>query len=135
MKYERVHTVQNYWDGPIEGVADYLGVPHKYKLLFDENNNDYSAYYELKQISAKEFDLTLQSWSLWIKWNGKKHKTKEEFNSHPVLPNNRIEYEKIEDRLKKLSELNNSNKFRVKGVFNRLNSDHHNFKVHWKAVE
>ena len=104
MKYEKVHTVNDYWDGPIEGVADFRGKPHKFKLLFDENEDDYSTDYELQKISTKEFDLILQSWSLWIKWNDKKNKTKEEFDSHPILPSDKEECEKIDAQLKKLAE-------------------------------
>jgi hypothetical protein len=132
MKYEKVHTVNDYWDGPIEGVADFRGKPHKFKLLFDENEDDYSTDYELQKISTKEFDLILQSWSLWIKWNDKKNKTKEEFDSHPILPSDKEECEKIDAQLKKLAESNDSNKFKIKGFFNRFGSEHHDFEVNWK---
>jgi uncharacterized protein involved in tellurium resistance len=132
MKYEKVHTVNDYWDGPIEGVADFRGKPHKFKLLFDENEDDYSTDYELQKISTKEFDLILQSWSLWIKWNDKKNKTKEEFDSHPILPSDKEECEKIDAQLKKLAESNDSNKFKIKGFFNRFGSEHHDFEVKWK---
>ncbi|MBO0593993.1 hypothetical protein I2486_21545 [Cellulophaga sp. E16_2] len=135
MKYEKVHTVNDYWDGPIEGVADFQGKPHKFKLLFDENEDDYSTDYELQKISVKEFDLILQSWSLWIKWNNKDDKTKEEFDSHPVLPTDKEKREKIEAQLKGLTESNDSNKFKIKGYFNRLGSEHHDFEVHWKVNE
>ena len=133
MKYEKVHTVNDYWDGPVEGVADYQGKPHKFNLLFDENEDDYSTDYELQKISTKEFDLIILSWSLWIKWKNKKDKTKEEIDSHPVLPKDKKEREIIEAQLKKLTESRDSTKFKVKGFFKRLGSEHHDFEVHWKT--
>tara|TARA_R110002073_G_scaffold335466_1_gene527516 strand:- start:146 stop:559 length:414 start_codon:yes stop_codon:yes gene_type:complete len=133
MEYEKVYTVNDYWDGPIEGVADYQGKPHKFKLLFDKNEDQYSTDYELQKISTKEFKLILQSWSLWIKWNNKEGKTKEEFDSHPVLPTDKEELEKIEAQLRELAESNDSNKFKIKGFFNRLGTEHHDFEVQWKT--
>lgn len=61
MKYEKIHTVHEYWDGPIEGVANYKGEPHKFKLLFDETKDDFSTDYELQKNLGKgiQFDSSL----------------------------------------------------------------------------
>ena len=131
MKYEKVHTVNDYWDGPLIGVADYKGKPHRFELIFDENEDDYSTEYELQQISETEFKLIIQSWNLWIKWKNKKDRTKDEQNSHPVLPEDRKEYEKIVAKLKVLTETNKFPIFKVKGYFNRIGPEHHDFEVHW----
>lgn len=79
--------------------------------------------------------MILHSWSLWLKWNDKKDRTKEEFDSHPVLPKDRVEYENIEAQIKELAESNDSEKIQDEGTFRRFGSEHHDFEVHWIVDE
>ena len=132
MKFEKVHTVNDYYDRPVEGVADYIGEPHKFKLLFDENIDEFSTDFELQKISSKEFDLIIESWSLWLKWNDKMKLTKEELDSHTVLLNDRKRYEELEFQIKELGDRSKFFRFKSKGFFNRIGSEHHDFEVKWK---
>ena len=132
MKKEKVHTVPGYWDGPIEGVANYLEVPHRFNSVFDEEEDEYLVEYELQKISEEEFELIIKSWIMWLNWNNKTNKTTLEFDSHPVLPDDRNEYESIEQKITKLSQENDSIKFKIKGAFLRIGSEHHDFEVIWE---
>jgi hypothetical protein len=54
---ETVYAIFDAYDGPIEGVADYQGIPHYFWRVFDKTNDDWtavfpedrSAYEEAKQ--------------------------------------------------------------------------------------
>jgi hypothetical protein len=132
MPIEKVYTVEDYYDRPINGVSSYLGKPHIFKLIFDISKDEYSKIYELQEISQMEFELRMKSWSLWLKWNDKKDKTPEEFESHPVLPDDQKEFKQIEERLNILLDKNKYNKFWLEGEFIRTGAEHHDFDVEWK---
>src|SRR5438874_250724 len=84
--YEVVHTVTDYWDGPREGVANYEGQPHYYKCLFDEQTDEWSNIFVLRFLDKETFDLALEAWSIWLRWEAEYHKGKVNLESHPALP-------------------------------------------------
>ena len=55
MSWERVHTVNDFYDGPRLGVADYLGKPHIYQSEFSEAEDDYNDRFWLMPIEQKLF--------------------------------------------------------------------------------
>ena len=49
--WERVHTVDEYFDGPRGGVADFRGVPHAYKCKWNADAGDWETAFELSPVS------------------------------------------------------------------------------------
>ena len=106
---ERVYTVEDYYDGPVSGIADLDGVPHYYECIFDESNDEYSNLYRLSRISEKAFQLSKEQWQMWLRWSEAFNEGKVEANTHPVLPEDKernSEIEKLISREKLISEEN-----------------------------
>jgi hypothetical protein len=71
--YEKVFTVTDYYDGPRQGVANFKGEPHFYDCIFDETRNDYSNLYQLTPVSPQVFDLAMEDWAIWERWESAFH--------------------------------------------------------------
>jgi hypothetical protein len=67
-EYERVFTVTEYYDGPRKGIASFLGVPHLYECLFDEEKDGFSDQFLLTPIDTETFQLAMEDWSIWQRW-------------------------------------------------------------------
>jgi hypothetical protein len=56
---EKVHAVYNYFDGILEGVADYMGKPY-YFDMYGTNER------LLTPLNDEVFSLILESWNYWL---------------------------------------------------------------------
>jgi len=99
--YELVHTVRDYYDGPRSGVANFGGSPYFYDCVFDEKIDDYSDVFRLTPIDTETFNLALEDWTIWKKWETAFHLGKTDLSTHPCLPNDRQRHLEIEPILEK----------------------------------
>src|SRR3954467_12292970 len=104
---DRIYTVSNYYDGPIEGVASVNGEPHTYKCIFNEKEDEYSKFYSLQLISNECFDLFMEQWEIWLRWEAAFKKGAVAASSHPALPEERNRNEELNDLIKILIEESN----------------------------
>jgi|SRR5579863_2306415 len=93
--YELVFTVDEYYDGPRTGVANFHGEPHFYDCIFDEKRSDYSNLFQLTPIDQHTFELALAAWGLWRKWEIAYHQGKVKWESHPALRADKTKYRKM----------------------------------------
>lgn len=93
---DRIYTIDEYYDGPVSGVADANGQPHYYECIFDEDSDEYSKNYRLSPISERAFELIQQQWEIWLRWNEAFIAGKVEANTHPALPEDEARYNEIE---------------------------------------
>ena len=63
--FEPVHTVLDYYDGPLNGVADFQGAPHFYRALFSETDDEWDDRFELSPLAQDTFALALEDWAIW----------------------------------------------------------------------
>ena len=89
-RWEKVHTVSLYSNGPLLGVADMGGVPHLYEKIFSEEEDYYLECYRVMAIDQKLYALLMERWSIFVRWRtaypGRKLET------HPALPEDRDRY-------------------------------------------
>lgn len=52
-EWEAVHTIHDYWDGPLLGAADFGAAPHVYKRIFDEETDQWANEYLLSASSIR----------------------------------------------------------------------------------
>ncbi len=52
--YETVHNVDDYYDGPREGVADFHGSAHVFQCVWDEAANNWSERFTLSPVAASK---------------------------------------------------------------------------------
>ena len=83
---EIVFTVTDYYDGPLNGIANFLGKPHFYERIFDSARDDYSDMYRLTPIDDRTFQLAKEAWDIWRRWESAFHTGKARMEAHPVLP-------------------------------------------------
>ena len=107
--YERVHTVSDYYDGPREGLADYGGVPHRYKSEWDEAADDWAETFELTPVDAETFQLEIERWQIWRAWERAFHSGQVAQESHPGHGGKNARYDElgklIESRMASLTPL------------------------------
>ncbi len=96
---ERVHGILGYYDGILDGVADFRGTPHAFALAGDLDAD--MPRYRLKPISAAEFELFSEYWQMWRRWEDALHGGKVDVSTPPVLPEDRLRHDEIEPAVKR----------------------------------
>lgn len=82
--FERVYSTPDWYDGPVSGVADYQGRPHRFSRRWSEG--DEPEIYDLEPVSERERDLEVQLWAHWIRWLDAFHAGHTSRATHPCLP-------------------------------------------------
>jgi hypothetical protein len=100
-EYERVFTVTDYYDGPRKGLANFLGKPHLYECIFDQIKGDYSDLFRLTPIDVETFQLAMEDWSIWQRWELAFHSGKADLSTHPALPQDASRHKELERILDK----------------------------------
>jgi hypothetical protein len=84
--YEMVFTVTDYYDGPRKGIANYQDKPHLYECIFDETAEDYSESFLLTPLNLETFQLAMEDWEIWRRWEDALYAGKADRSTHPALP-------------------------------------------------
>ena len=84
--FETVHTMTDYYDGPRGGVADFCGAPHVYESEFSDTLNNYTDSFRLSPISDDLFQLALEDWAIWLRWDSAFKHGETPHDTHPDLP-------------------------------------------------
>ena len=80
---ERVYVENDWYDGPIAGVADVWGVPHRFKMKFDEVEDEYLSTYLVWPIDRHILELEIEQWQVFIAWNDLYEAGEASTDSHP----------------------------------------------------
>src|SRR5687768_4538331 len=84
--FERVYTVNDYYDGPRAGFADFDGVPHAYTSQWSEERDDWDELLVLRPVSADLLALALEDWAIWTRWERAYRAGETTQTTHPALP-------------------------------------------------
>lgn len=133
--WERVYTVNEYYDGPRRGVADFRGKPHIYESKFDDIEDEYANRFLLMEIEPELFELVLEGWAIWLRWHAAYQRGDVSLDTHPALPEDRMRYDALKQRV--------DNRLRVEpgkaaataaAEFRSLTKGWDRFEVQWRAV-
>ncbi|RUO38636.1 hypothetical protein CWE13_03040 [Aliidiomarina shirensis] len=80
---EKVYVENEWYDGPRLGVADVNGVPHRFKSLFDEEEDEYLSTYLVWPIEDQYLELEIEQWNIFVKWNSMYESGTVGADSHP----------------------------------------------------
>jgi hypothetical protein len=94
MRFEIVHTMTDYWDGPRGGIADYQGSPHLYQSQFDETDEEPDTFL-LSPCASRLFAYALEDWNIWRRWESAFHQKQTSIETHPALPAERARHEEL----------------------------------------
>ena len=104
MAWDRVYTVNDYYDGPRLGIADVDGVPNVYEAEFDHSTEEYGDTFFVSPVDEGLLALVLEDWEIWLRWNSAFKRGEVTVKSHPALPEDRQRHEVLKivigDRLR-----------------------------------
>ncbi len=104
MAWDRVHTVNDYYDGPRLGIADVDGVPHIYEAEFDYSSDEFGDTYFASPVDENLLRLVMEDWEIWLRWNSAFRRGDASRETHPALPQDRERHEALKiaigDRLR-----------------------------------
>jgi hypothetical protein len=118
--YEIVHTVTDYYDGPRGGIANYRGTPHFYECVFSEAKGNYSELFRLSPIDSETFELALEHWEIWKKWEAAFHSGQTPQSTHPCLPAEAERHNDLEQALRGRLRIDPENAITARGTFEVL---------------
>ncbi len=107
----------DYFDGPRGGIADYQGRPHLYESIFDDDAGEYSDIFRLSPIPEDLFELALEDWQIWLRWETAFHNGTTSQDTHPALPADRQRHDELDAILKDRLSIDESNCFTALGEF------------------
>lgn len=93
--FERVFTMTDYYDGPRRGIANFDGRPHVYDSPFDHWKDEYADLYELRAVDEATFQLALEDWNIWLRWETAYHAGATPASTHPALGPDRVRHDEI----------------------------------------
>lgn len=97
---ERVYVENEWYDGPRAGVADINGMPHRFKSLFDEEEDQDLETFMVWPVDKREFDLEIEQWCVFVEWNILYESGQAETGSHPGHGDRNARWDEIEMLLK-----------------------------------
>lgn len=63
--WERVLTVNDFWDGPRRGIAEVSGRPHINESPFNDRKDDFEEFFWGQPIDVELLALVLEDWDIW----------------------------------------------------------------------
>lgn len=66
---EIVYTIEDFCDCPREGIAEYQGKAVYYKCIFDEEAEDWSEVYELRELQEESLAKIFAEEGNWRDWS------------------------------------------------------------------
>jgi hypothetical protein len=133
MMWERVYTVNEFWDGPRLGVADVGGLPHIYQSPFDSVLQDFSDFFLVSPIDAELLDLVLEDWGIWTRWCTAFEAGVTTQETHPALAEERAEHEEITSLIGKRLAVNPTTSRRVTAEFRIVRPGWSGLEVQWSG--
>ena len=139
LESEEVHLVNDYWDGPREGVADYGGTPHYFRAIFDEKKDEWSDVFILSPLDLNTYNLVMEQHQIWQRWQKAFDSGAVTIDSHPALPEDTNRSKELAEIIERKTAINSNTAIRLKGSFEaddrtKLTSDR-KWRVRWLPIE
>ena len=129
--FEIVHTMTDYYDRPRGGIADLEGSPHIYESQFSDID-DYTDIFHLTPVSPELFEIALEDWEIWLRWQDAYRKNETPHETHPALPADRARHDELEPMLEQALVVDESNFVKATAEFRRTEG---RLEVRWTIVE
>ena len=131
MVWERVYTVNEFWDCARLGVADVFGVPNIYQSPFDQVLDDYSDFYLVSPIDQELLGLVLEDWEIWKRWSSAFDTRTVSIDTHPALPEDRLRHELLKSQIGERLVVDRVNCERYHATFRQIAPGWDGLKVNW----
>jgi hypothetical protein len=134
MAWERVHTVNDYYDGPRRGVAEFHGKPHVYESQFSDIADDYTDRFLLMEIDSELFKLALEDWTIWLRWHAAYQRGEASLDTHPARPVDRSRHEMLAQLVGNRLCAEPSRSAVMAAEFRNVVGGWDSFEVQWREV-
>jgi hypothetical protein len=134
MALDRVHTINDYYDGPRLGIADVDGVPHIYEAEFDHSTEDFGDTYFASPVDGDLLALVLEDWDIWLRWDSARKRGEASIETHPALPQDRDRHEALKLAIGDRMRADRANAKYLKAQF-KTSSDGDGTVVEWRTIE
>src|SRR4051812_2948137 len=94
--WQRILTEEEYYDGPVFGIAEFQNVPHVYERQWDSALEEYGEVFLLSPIEADLLALVMEDWKIWLRWDAAFQRGDINAETHPALPAERARHEEIQ---------------------------------------
>jgi hypothetical protein len=98
---DMVYVENEWYDGPRAGVADINGVPHRFKLLFDEEADQYLGTFLVWPIGQRVLDQETEQWRIFVEWNASYEAGEATTESHPAYGGLSARWDELEVLLRR----------------------------------
>lgn len=93
--FQTVYFITDWWDGPKTGFADFNREIHCFERVFDYEKEDGFNLYVMRPVSAEEYTLQVESYTLFLDW----FNNKDSIRPHPVSDAKHTRYQEIQQLL------------------------------------
>jgi hypothetical protein len=121
--YEPVYTVEEYYDGPRRGIADYQGMPHLYESRWSDIDTDGLDTFLLMPVSQDTLKLALEDWAIFQRWEAAFQKGQTVAETCPTLPKDAARHAELECELRSLLVMDESRAFCAVADFEAQKTD------------
>ncbi len=70
-------------------------------MLFDETADSYSESFLLTPLDSESFQLAMEDWEIWRRWEDAFHSGKADISTHPALPHEARRHAELKQTLDK----------------------------------
>ena len=129
-----------YYDGIRAGIASYRGVPHIYESQF-QDADDGSDVFLLQLVDDETFQLAMEDWAIWCRWERAFRLGLTTSDTHPALPDDSERHIELAKILDSRLALDPERAIRMRGRFEvslpgvRDVTSSTEFIVHWLPDE
>jgi hypothetical protein len=133
--WERVYTINDFWDRPRRGVADVSGVPHMYESPFNNDTDDFEDFYFVTPIEPELLALVLEDWDIWNRWSQALDRGETSIETHPVLPRDRARHEELTNLIGTRFRAHPGNSRKLGAKFRTVSRGWDGAEVEWSEPE
>ena len=137
---EIVHVVEDWYDGPRAGYADYQQRPHFFRSLYldGETGDGYipnEDRFELTPVSEQVVEWAIAGHQLWLRWN-EAHRAgtllQEPHDGERILLEDRARNQQLRDRIEQHLAKHSAPSFIIRGEFE---ASFGGGRVHWRELD
>jgi hypothetical protein len=129
--WERIFTINDFWDCPRLGVAQVFGRPHIYESPFNSLKDDFEDFYLVCPIDPDLLALVLEDWEIWNRYSEAFDRGEVSREDHPALPQDRPRHTDIKGLIGTRLRTDPSNCRKLRAEFRRVGQGWNGMEVQW----
>jgi len=134
MTPDRLHFFWDYFDVPNAGIADFRGRPHVFHRQFDDDADEWTDRYILRQVDDELFTLARARHDLFRKWLVQFHRGAVLADGQTVLAQDRPRYLELERQIGRRLDAASDRSFIMRADFWRPDLATGDGEVRWSKV-